>query len=95
MTRRKNQDFSYFGERIKFYRRSLDLTNNSRENFLNDRVLLGMIDENDISIKTLSNIENGYTLPNMLTLLTLSSALEVDIHDLTDDLLKDIQSNRQ
>lgn len=93
ITRRQNNDFIKFGGKIKNYRASLNLKNNSREFFISDRIETGILEEEDISIKTLSNIENGYTLPSIPTLLILSAALEVDIYDLINDLLENIRYN--
>lgn len=93
ITRRQNNDFINFWGKIKNYRASLNLKNNSREFFISNRIETGILEEEDISVKTLSNIENGYTLPSISTLLILSAALEVDIYDLINDLLENIRYN--
>ncbi len=62
------------------------LEKKSREYFLNDRILKGLIEESSISLETLKNIENGNTLPSITTLKTLSIALEIDFFDLLDKI---------
>ena len=95
MTRRKRSDFIDFGRKVKSHRESLSLERNSREFFLSDRIEMGLINEGDISLKTLTNIENGYTLPSIPTLQIRSTALEVDIFDLISDLLNNINNNNE
>ncbi|WP_368862846.1 multiprotein-bridging factor 1 family protein [Staphylococcus hominis] len=45
-------------------------------------MIKGLIRHEDISEKTLANIENGYTLPNLSTLKILATALEIDFIEL-------------
>ncbi|PXA17332.1 XRE family transcriptional regulator, partial [Staphylococcus pseudintermedius] len=40
----------------------------------------------DISEKTLMNIETGYTLPNLSTLKILATALEIDFIELIKEI---------
>lgn len=59
---------------------------NSRKYFIDDRVKKGLLEPHDISEKTLANIENGYTLPSLITLNYLSTALELDLLDLIREI---------
>lgn len=84
MTKRKNRELQKLGYVINDYRMRLSLSNDSRKFFLDDRVAKGLLREEDISEKTLGNIENGYNLPSLSTLKYLSTALEVDFLELMD-----------
>ncbi|AGC91723.1 MULTISPECIES: helix-turn-helix domain-containing protein [Staphylococcus] len=57
---------------------NLSLKKDTRSYFLDDRVRQGLIEYEDLSVKTLTNIENGYNLPSLSTLKILSTALEID-----------------
>jgi len=87
MTRRKKQIYSDLGNKIYDYRMQLTLNRNSREHFLSDRIEHGIISSNELSIETLTNVENGYTLPNLITLVTLSAALEVDTVKFIEEII--------
>ena len=60
----------------------LSLIKATRSYFLDDRVRQGLIEYEDLSVKTLTNIENGYNLPSLSTLKILSTALEIDFFQL-------------
>lgn len=64
----------------------LSLKKDTRNYFLDDRVRKGLIEYDDISIKTLTNIENGYNLPSLSTLKILATALEIDFFQLLSDV---------
>lgn len=87
MTRRKNQIYSDLGNKIYNYRMALTLKKKSREHFLSDRIESGIISSKELSIETLTNIEQGYTLPNLITLVTLSAALEVDTLKFIEEII--------
>lgn len=57
---------------------NLSLKKDTRSYFLDDRVRQGLIEYEDLFVKTLTNIENGYNLPSLSTLKILSTALEID-----------------
>ncbi|ATH61448.1 helix-turn-helix domain-containing protein [Staphylococcus cohnii] len=61
---------------------NLSLKKDTRSYFLDDRVRQGLIEYEDLSVKTLTNIENGYNLPSLSTLKILSTALEIDFFQL-------------
>lgn len=61
---------------------NLSLKKDTRSCFLDDRVRQGLIEYEDLSVKTLTNIENGYNLPSLSTLKILSTALEIDFFQL-------------
>ncbi|MBS9538770.1 helix-turn-helix domain-containing protein [Staphylococcus hominis] len=82
MTKRQKKELQELGEEIKRLRKELTLKSNSRSFFLDDRIIKGLIRHEDISEKTLANIENGYTLPNLSTLKILATALEIDFIEL-------------
>lgn len=82
MTKRKNRDLQKLGYTIRNLREQLSLRENTRSFFLEDRSRKHLIQDNDISEKTLMNIENGYTLPSLSTLKILATALEVDFIEL-------------
>ncbi|EGQ0397526.1 TPA: helix-turn-helix transcriptional regulator [Staphylococcus pseudintermedius] len=64
----------------------MTLKKDTRNFFLNDRVIKGLIQYEDISEKTLMNIETGYTLPNLSTLKILATALEIDFIELIKEI---------
>ncbi|WP_298468988.1 hypothetical protein [uncultured Psychrobacillus sp.] len=66
------------GNIIKDYRLALSLEKKSRQYFIDDRINKQLLPEDWISEKTLTNIENGYNMPSLVTLKYLSIALEVD-----------------
>lgn len=66
------------GNVIKEYRLALSLEKNSRQFFIDDRINKQLLPEDWISEKSLTNIENGYNIPSLVTLKYLSIALEVD-----------------
>lgn len=84
MTKKKQrtQNSIDIGNIFYEYRKQLSLKNSSRAYFIADREEKGLLDEGWISEKTLTNIENGYNLPNLVTLKLLAIALEVDFIDL-------------
>ncbi|HAP2020806.1 MULTISPECIES: helix-turn-helix domain-containing protein [Staphylococcus] len=61
---------------------NLSLKKDTRSYFLDDQVRQGLIEYEDLSVKTLTNIENGYNLPSLSTLKILSTALEIDFFQL-------------
>ncbi|MDK9853193.1 helix-turn-helix domain-containing protein [Staphylococcus cohnii] len=61
---------------------NLSLKKDTRSYFLDDRVRQGLIEYEDLSVKTLTNVENGYNLPSLSTLKILSTALEIDFFQL-------------
>ncbi|MBN6854175.1 XRE family transcriptional regulator [Staphylococcus sp. UMB0328] len=65
---------------------NLSLKKDTRSYFLDDRVRQGLIEYEDLSVKTLTNIENGYNLPSLSTLKILSTALEIDFFQLLADV---------
>lgn len=77
-----NEDISKIGEILKTHRLRLSLPNSSRQFFIGDRIDKGLLEEGQISEKTLANIENGHNLPNLITLKYLSVALEIDFIEL-------------
>ncbi len=77
-----NEDIAKIGKILKNHRFRLSLPNSSREFFINDRIEKGLLEDGQISEKTLANIENGHNLPNLVTLKYLSVALEVDFIEL-------------
>lgn len=86
MSKRKNRDLVIFGSIIRDHRMNLSLKKDTRSYFLDDRVRKGLIEYEDISLKTLTNIENGHTLPNLITLKILATALEIDFTQLIMEL---------
>ncbi|EOE6885817.1 XRE family transcriptional regulator [Staphylococcus pseudintermedius] len=86
MTKRKNNDLQELGYTIRELRTRLTLKKDTRNFFLNDRVIKGLIQYEDISEKTLMNIETGYTLPNLSTLKILATALEIDFIELIKEI---------
>lgn len=72
------------GKIIEKHRKYLD--NSSREQFIYNSVDSNLVNENWISLKTLSNIENGYTLPTLKTLKLLSIALQINFNDLISEI---------
>ncbi|EOD5400523.1 XRE family transcriptional regulator [Staphylococcus pseudintermedius] len=86
MTKRKNNDLQELGYTIRELRARLTLKKDTRNFFLNDRVIKGLIQYEDISEKTLMNIETGYTLPNLSTLKILATALEIDFIELIKEI---------
>lgn len=87
MTVRKTKPLSSLGYIFKSKRDALSLVPNTRENFINNREKTHLIEVGSISVKTLTNIENGKNIPTLRTLKILSSALEVDILDLVAEIL--------
>lgn len=85
------------GNIIKDYRLELFLEKNSRQYFIDDRVNKQLLPEDWISEKSLSNIENGYNMPSLVTLKYLSIALEVDfstlINAIEEYILPSVNSN--
>ncbi len=88
MTIRKNIDIKLIkiGEILKSKRLELSLEKKTREFVLADRIGKGLIEESSISIETLKNIENGKTMPRLSTLKVLSVALEIDFHEIIDEI---------
>lgn len=81
-----NEDIYKIGQILKNHRLRLSLSNSSRQFFIEDRIKKGLLEDGEISEKTLSNIENGYNLPNLITLKYLSVALEVDFLELIREI---------
>lgn len=97
MTVRKNKFDPHLitmGKIIKKKRENLGLSKSSREFFIEDRILTGLLNEHEISLKTLSNIENGVNMPNLSTLKSLSVALEVDFLQLIKEIEPYIPTRR-
>lgn len=66
---------------------------NHRKNYAEKMTMEKFIDqasnllgENWISVRSLSNIENGYNLPSLITLKNLSTALQIDLTDLINEI---------
>lgn len=87
MTRRKEQkkNLIQIGYILRNYRLNLSL-DNGREGFLSDRIKKGILKNDSISLETLKNIENGYTLPSLPTLKLLAIALEIDFFKLVEEI---------
>ena len=81
-----NLDIVRIGQVLREYRKQLSLPNFSRRFFIEDRIAKGLLVDGQISEKTLTNIENGHNLPNLITLKYLSVALEVDFLDLVAEI---------
>lgn len=81
-----NEDIYKIGQILKNHRLRLSLSNSSRQFFIEDRIKKGLLEDGEISEKTLSNIENGYNLPNLITLKYLAVALEVDFIELIREI---------
>ena len=77
------------------HRKNLSLKKNSRKFFLDDRVVKGLLDPDFLSEKTLTNIEKGYNLPNLITLNYLATCLEVDLIDLIKEIQPYLQKNNK
>ncbi|OFP64299.1 hypothetical protein HMPREF2979_00290 [Streptococcus sp. HMSC078H12] len=73
------------GNIIRNHRLNL-LLDNGREGFLSDRLEKGILNDNSISLESLKNIENGYTMPSLPTLKLLAIALEVDFFKLVEEI---------
>ncbi|MCM3186382.1 XRE family transcriptional regulator [Priestia megaterium] len=86
MTKRKERNLVNIGRIIYKHRIRLSLDKESRKFFLDDRVRKGLLEEGDISEKTLANIENGYNLPSLITLNYLATALELDLLELIEEV---------
>ncbi|WP_227888977.1 helix-turn-helix domain-containing protein [Cytobacillus oceanisediminis] len=86
------------GNVIKDYRLALSLEKKSRQYFIDDRINKQLLPEDWISEKSLTNIENGYNMPSLVTLKYLSIALEVDfstlINAIEEYILPSENSNR-
>lgn len=74
------------GKIIKRRRKELSLNKSARQYFIDDRVNKNILPCDWISEKSLSNIENGYNMPSLLTLKLLSVALEIDFIDLLKEI---------
>ncbi|WP_342988327.1 helix-turn-helix transcriptional regulator [Streptococcus salivarius] len=87
MTRRKEsqKNLMKIGNIIRNHRLNL-LLDNGREGFLSDRIEKGILNDNSISLESLKNIENGYTMPSLPTLKLLAIALEVDFFKLVEEI---------
>lgn len=82
----KNQpDCKKIGGIIANHRVALNLRPFGRQAFIDDRGKL-LADPDWISLKSLTNIENGYNLPSLPTLRLLSIALEIDFKDLVMEI---------
>lgn len=89
-----NEDIYRIGQILKNHRLRLSLLNSSRQFFIEDRIKKGLLEDGQISEKTLSNIENGYNLPNLITLKYLSVALEVDFLELIREITPHIPDRK-
>lgn len=80
MTKKKKQTANtrIIGQILQDFRLQLSLKKSSRAHFINDREVKGLVEPGWISEKTLTNLENGYNIPSLITLKQLSVALEVD-----------------
>ncbi|MFC4760595.1 helix-turn-helix domain-containing protein [Fructobacillus durionis] len=58
----------------------------SREVFISEPIEDGLLPEDWISEKSLSNIELGYNLPSIFTLKKISIALQIDFPDLITEI---------
>ncbi|MGE7954958.1 helix-turn-helix domain-containing protein [Lysinibacillus xylanilyticus] len=86
MTKKKqqnqNENTRIIGQILQDYRSQLTLKKPSRAFFIADREDKGLVNPGWISEKTLTNLENGYNSPSLITLKQLSIALEVDFVEL-------------
>lgn len=81
----KNINLVQIGKIIESKRKALCLKK-GRELFISDRVLTGLLPEDWISEKSLTNIELGNNLPSLPTLKNLAIALEVDFIELLKEI---------
>lgn len=88
MTIRQKNTNPQLGQIFQNKRNALSLTPNSRQHFLDNRVQLNLLTPEDISLKSLTNIENGKNIPTLKTIRILATALEVDIVDLLKEILQ-------
>lgn len=90
MTKRnsKNQNLISMGNIIYRHRINLSLEKSSRQFFLDDRIQKGLLQTTNLSEKTLTNIENGNTLPTLVTLKYLATALEIDLLELIKEIIE-------
>lgn len=89
MTKRKKENTNRkLGNVIQSYRLRLNDLPNTRQGFINDRSEKLFNYEAWISEKTLSNYECGYNIPTLENLKKLSIALEVDFHELVNEIIK-------
>ena len=89
MTKRKKENTNRkLGNVIQSYRLRLNDLPNTRQGFINDRSEKLLNYEAWISEKTLANYECGYNIPTLENLKKLSIALEVDFHELVNEIIK-------
>lgn len=87
MTKRQNSftsspNCTAIGNIIADHRLALNLQHFGRQAFINNRVDIGLLPEGWISVKSLTNIENGNNIPSLPMLYQLSIALEIDFKQL-------------
>lgn len=87
MTIRQKNTNPQLGQIFQNKRNELSLKPNSRQHFLDDRVQLNLLTPEDISLKSLTNIENGKNVPTLKTIKILASALEIDAITLIKEIL--------
>lgn len=80
------ENLKKIGNIIYNHREGLSLEKPSRKFFLDNRVAVGLWEREYISEKSLTNIENGHNLPNLITLNYLATALEVDLLQLVAEI---------
>ena len=87
MTKRKNKTDNQeeIGKILKNHREDLEYS--SRIEFIQATVDMGLLEEDWISEKSLSNIEIGYNMPSLRTLKKLSIALQIDLMDLISEII--------
>ncbi|MGA3463270.1 helix-turn-helix domain-containing protein, partial [Lactiplantibacillus plantarum] len=74
------------GRIIYQHRLELSLNHTSREYFVQERSQVGLLPENWISTKSLTNIELGKNFPSYTSLNLLATALEVDFWQLLKEV---------
>lgn len=68
------------------YRKELSLKKNSREFFIEDRINFGLLPEDWLSVKSLTNFELGKNFPSYATLKMLAVAYEIEFLDLIKEI---------
>lgn len=81
--RQKKLENKEIGNIIRQHRKNLGY---SREIFISEPIESGLLPEDWISDKSLSNIELGYNLPSIFTLKNISIALQIDFPDLITEI---------
>ncbi|KZU12352.1 MULTISPECIES: XRE family transcriptional regulator [Lactiplantibacillus] len=88
MTIRSERDSNAeeIGRIIYQHRLELSLDRKSREYFIDERAQVGLLPDNWISTKSLTNIELGKNFPSYTSLRLLATALEVDFWQLLQEV---------